>query len=132
MFLSRLTKKEKIEFIKLAHFVSRIDGHVATQEELTIFSYCREMKISDVNFILDEYDLEKSLLAIENRQTKKIFILEVMALIYSDEIYHIKEDEVLKRMLEIFKLDPNLLVIYNQWAKNAISLQLQGEALINL
>jgi len=132
MFLNRLKQEEKLEFLKLAHYVARVDGKFVNQEELTIFTYCKEMKISDIDFDESKYNMEASMSIVKSKRTKKIIILEILALIYSDELFHPKEKEVVGKLSEIFNIDPNLLIIYGQWAKNAISIQLQGEALINL
>ena len=55
-----------------------------------------------------------------------------MALIYADGEVAKQEQQLLNDMIAHFGLNPNLAIIYREWAKNILSLFTQGEALIHL
>ncbi len=63
---------------------------------------------------------------------KKIALLEMMALVFSDGQLHQAEEKTLSEIVEHFGLNPNLAIVYKEWAKSILSLFIQGEALIHL
>ena len=132
MFLNRLNSEEKVKFLRLAYSVAVSDETITNEEELMIFRYCSEMKIADIDFDSNLYDLKRDLSTVKDPVTQKIFLLEIMALVYADEKFQTEEQNVIEDLVEVFNLNPSLVVVYTQWAKSMLSLQIQGEALINL
>lgn len=132
MFLNQLEKEEKVKFLELAHYVANADKTVTEQESLIIFRYCSEMKIADIDFDEKKYNLKNSLKDIQDPCIQKIFLLEILALVYSDEQFQDEEKDVIGMLVNCFRLNPNLVIVYSQWAKSILALQIQGEALINL
>jgi len=132
MFLNRLKKKEKKAFLKLAHYVARSDSDFSADEENIIEKYCMEMQIDNIEFNEKEFDIYDTLGKFISDSSKKIVLLELMALIYSDDFLHEKEREVLEKILEEFDLSYNLSIVYTEWAKTMLSLYKQGNALINI
>ena len=132
MFLNRLKKKEKKAFLKLAHYVARSDSDFSADEENIIEKYCMEMQIDNIEFNEKEFDIYDTLDKFKSKSSKKIVLLELMALIYSDDFLHEKEREVLEKILEEFELSYNLSIVYTEWAKTMLSLYKQGNALINI
>ena len=86
MFLNRLEKEEKIAFLELAHYVARSDNDFSDKEKNVINIYCTEMQISDVDFDKSSFNLGLTLSKIKSSQSQKIILLEIMALIYSDNM----------------------------------------------
>ncbi|RYA24549.1 TerB family tellurite resistance protein [Malaciobacter halophilus] len=132
MFLNRLKKKEKMAFLELAHYVARSDSNFSEDQESIIEKYCMEMQIKDISYDENKFDIYKSLSKIKTNDSKKIVLLELMALIYSDDFLHEEERIVLEKILEEFDLSYNLSIVYAEWAKTMLSLYKQGNALINL
>ncbi len=132
MFLNRLIGEEKIAFLELAHYVARSDNNFSESEKEIISKYCTEMQID--NIILDEnsFDLDKTLSKIKDKRSQKIVLLEIMALIYSDNHMHIEEKNVLDSIVKKFGLNETLSVVYGEWAKSILALFIQGNALIEL
>ena len=91
-----------------------------------------EMQMDDVEYHADSFDLKTVLSVFNEDDHKKIALLEIMALVYSDGILHKAEEEVLDKMVSSFELNPNLAIVYKEWAKGILSLFIQGEALIHL
>lgn len=132
MFLNRLDKEEKTGFLELAHHVARSDNDFSEDQKAIIRNYCMEMQIEDIVYNEDKFDIYTTLDKIQNHRSRKIVLLEIMALIYSDDFLHEGERKVLEKVLEEFDLNYNLSVVYTQWAKTMLSLYTQGNALIEL
>ena len=132
MFLNRLEKEEKIAFLELAHYVARSDNDFSDKEKNVINIYCTEMQISDVDYDKSSFNLGLTLSKIKSSQSQKIILLEIMALIYSDNILHQSEEIILQDIINKFQLDSKLIPIYAEWSKAILALSIQGEALIVL
>ena len=132
MFLNRLEKEEKIAFLELAHYVARSDNDFSDKEKNVINIYCTEMQISDVDFDKSSFNLGLTLSKIKSSQSQKIILLEIMALIYCDNILHQSEEIILQDIINKFQLDSKLIPIYAEWSKAILALSIQGEALIVL
>ncbi len=132
MFLNRLNEKEKIDFLKLAHYIAHSDNDFSNKEKETMAIYCAEMQINDIDFDKANFDLDSTLLEIESSQSQKIVLLEIMALVYSDNILHQSEQEVLEKIVNKFNLNPKLASVYAEWSKAILALTIQGMSLIEL
>ena len=132
MFLNRLKKKEKKAFLELAHHVARSDSDFSKDEEIIIEKYCMEMQIDNIEFHEKKFDIYDTLSEFKSDSSKKVVLLELMALIYSDDFLHEGERVVLEKILEEFDLSYNLSIVYTEWAKTMLSLYKQGNALINI
>jgi hypothetical protein len=132
MFLNQLSKKEKVLFLQLAHFIARVDNDFSDKEKEIIKLYCLEMQIDDIEFDENSFDLDKVLNEIKSKRSQKIFLLEIMALIYSDEILHEKEAEVIDLILKKFEIDAKIAAIYAEWTKSILALYRQGTYLLEI
>lgn len=132
MFLNRLTFAEKEAFLKLAHYVAHIDEDLSKEERNIIDKYCMEMQIDDVEYNAENFNLDRVLAVFSEDSHKKIALLELMALVFSDGHLHKAEESTINQIVEKFGLNPNLAIVYKEWAKSILSLFVQGEALIHL
>jgi uncharacterized tellurite resistance protein B-like protein len=132
MFLNKLQTKEKEAFLELANYVANSDNELSKEEEKIIEKYSIEMQIEPVKFDKDSFDIYTTLSKFQSDRSKKIVLLEILALIYADDFIHEEERIVLEKMMQEFDINPNLVVIYKEWAKSMLSLFTQGNALINL
>ncbi len=130
MFLNRLVREEKVAFLELAHYMARIDGDFAENELETIKIYCAEMNIENIKFDSTNFSLEKCLETFKDKNSKKIVLMELMALIYSDDNFDEKERIAIKTISNKFNFDNNTVFIYEQWSKAMLALYMQGEALL--
>ncbi len=132
MFLNRLTEEEKVAFLELAHHVARSDNDFSEDQKTIIAKYCMEMQLDDIVYDASTFDIYDTLDKIQDNRSRKIVLLEIMALIYSDDFLHEEERKVLEKVLEEFDLNYNLSIVYTQWAKSMLALYIQGNALIEL
>ena len=132
MFLNRLNQEEKVAFLELAHHIARSDNDFSNLQKEIINGYCAEMQISDIEYNDKDFNLETTLSKVNSSQSQKIILLEVMALIYSDDILHEEEQKILNTMIEKFELSHAIADVYTQWSKSILALTIQGEALLHL
>jgi len=132
MFLNQLIKEEKIAFLELAHYIARSDNDFSDKQKEIIAIYCLEMQIEDIDYSEESYNLDTTLSKFTNSTNQKIALLEVMALVYSDNILHEEEKKILDTMIEKFNLNPILVDIYAEWTKSILAITAQGQALIEL
>ena len=116
----------------MAHYVARSDSDFSISEEDIINNYCLEMQIENIDFDKSNFDLYNTLGKIKGARSQKIVLLEIMALIYSDNFLHEEERKVLEKILEEFNLSYQLATVYGEWAKVVLSMYVQGNALIEL
>jgi len=132
MFLNNLDKNEKIAFLNLAHYLARSDGDFSEKQKEIINTYCYEMNIDDIEFDENNFNIDLVLKSIKNKKSQKIVLLEVMALVYSDNILHPEEEKVINLMLDIFGIEKNVASLYGEWTKAIMALSEQGKLLIEI
>lgn len=127
----KLEAKEKFAFLQLAHYLARIDNEYRNEEIDIILEYCSEMGIDNDDFFnMNDFDLEYILQTFKTKYSKKIVILELMILIYADEKYNIKEENVVIKISKYFSLSQKDLTAASKWGKTIASLYKQGKIFI--
>jgi len=132
MFLNQLSQEEKGAFLELAHHIARSDHDFSEDQKSIIAKYCMEMQMENIEYDENTFDIYTTLDKVKNERSRKIVLLEIMALIYADDFLHEEERKVLEKILEEFGLNYNLSVVYTQWAKTMLNLYIQGNALVDL
>ena len=107
MYLTLLKHEEKKLFLNLVVILASSDGNYSDKEKSMINGYCQEMGIP---YMLDNQDsvLEDVVSKINqscDTKTKKIMVFEAIGLAVSDNIFHQSERVIIKKMMDIFKLD---------------------------
>ena len=129
MFLNQLNKEEKISFLELAYYIAKDDNNFSEAEENMIATYCLEMEIENIDFDENKFYLESTLSKFEDEKSKKIALLEIMALIYSDGLKD-GEQTVLDMMVQVFNLTQDLSTEYAKWTQSILKMSAQGYKLI--
>jgi hypothetical protein len=132
MFLNELDQNEKVAFLKIAHYAARSDGDFSDDQKNIINTYCFEMQISDIDYDHNSFNLSEILKGITNERSQKIILLELMALILSDDIVHKEEKKVIDLMLNTFSIKEELYYIYLEWTKAILAVSEHGKLLISL
>lgn len=127
MFLMKLRPEEKFAFLRLAHYIARIDGDFGENEKEVITEYCTEMGIDDMIFEVSHFELKETLKRFTSRGSQKILIMELMILIHADDKYEEKEHDLVNEIAEHFGLDPISMQHYSHWGKAASALYNQGK-----
>jgi len=128
MFLELLKNREKKAFLELVNQIVRDSD----QQKEIINSYCFEMRIDNIDFDKNKSSITKILSKIKNKKSQKIVLLEIMALVLSDNIVSIDEKKIIDEILDYFKIDKRLADLYREWVKTILSVSNQGKFLITL
>lgn len=108
MFLYMLNDSEKENFIALARFAASCNEDVSAEEEIMLHQYCDEMGIAmpEYNGESLEQILEK--FSMSNIRNKKVVVLEIVGLLFSDGEYDKKEQEFIGRIANALGVSPEL------------------------
>ena len=98
MFLNQLSEKEEEAFISLSVHVSNSNGIFADEEKVMIQEYSKEMEIpefdtNEAKSIDEIINVFKS----SELHIKKVIMLEVLGLVYSDGFYDAEEENFIKK-----------------------------------
>jgi len=132
MFLMQLKENEKKVFLKLAQHIMEVNISEGEKENAILLAYANEMGIDVEKFNEDEFDLDEVLLAFKNKTSKKIVLLEIMALIYADNQVDEEEEKFIQSMCSKFEISRAQAQIYEEWTKAMLALYKQGELFINV
>jgi len=132
MFLNRLDQQSKEVFLKLAYHVAKSDESFTQMERSLIDGYLNEMNISDIDYKEEEFSLEECLRTITNKEYQKSILIELLAIVYTDNLMHSKEKEIIDTIVDTWDINSSLVVVYGEWSRSLLSLHIQGEALLEL
>ena len=124
MFLNQLNLEQRKAFIELAYYTANVDGVFADEEKYLIEIYKSEAGISyydckgsNVLQVVPTFDTKKSQLVV---------LLEITALIYSDDKITIEESKLLKELQESFKFSDDELKKATIWVEKYATIQNEG------
>lgn len=132
MFLNKLDQQAKEVFLMLAHHVARSDDSFSDKQKLLIDGYLNEMNIADVEFDENSFSLVDCISSITNNEYQKVILLELLAIVYTDNLMHPAEKEIIDTMVDTWNINSSLVVVYGEWSRNLLSIYIQGEALLEL
>ena len=89
------------------------------------------MRTPDVDYDKQTFDLTETLDHF-SKEHRNIILLELSVLAQADGQLSKTEEEILNEIVDRFGTSHHLIVIFKEWARNVMSLYLQGEALIHL
>ena len=106
MYLSRLGKKEKENFLELAYYAANYNEILSDEEKTLIEEYRKEMLLTENDYEIKDKDINQLLDFFNNRTqtTKNIVFLEILSLLLSDTIY----DEEEKKFISLLQDSLNI------------------------
>ena len=132
MFLNQLKEDEKRAFLRLAQYVMEVNVSEGEKEKAILLAYSKEMNIEIEEFDENNFNLEEVLLVFHSNTSKKIVLLEIMALIYADNQVDKEEEHFIQVMCDKFGISREQAQIYEEWTKAMLALYKQGELFINV
>lgn len=132
MFLNKLDTQSKEAFLELAYYVANSDEAFSDIQKSLIEGYAKEMDIENIQFDEKKFSLEDNLKTVINKDYQKIILMEILAIVYTDSLIHPEEKKIIDTMVDIWNINSSLVIVYGEWAKNLLSLHIQGDALLNL
>ncbi len=107
MFLAQLNEKQKGLFLQLCSYAANSNGIFAEEEKIVMKEYCKEMEIDEPkNFEVTD-DLEVVINKIcdgATLRTRKLILVEIVALILSDKEYDELEQQFVNKIAKDFNV----------------------------
>jgi uncharacterized tellurite resistance protein B-like protein len=132
MFLNKLDTQSKEAFLELSYFVAKSDESFSDIQKSLIEGYAKEMDIENIQFDEKKFSLEDNLKRVINKDYQKIILMEILAIVYTDSLMHPEEKKIIDVMVDVWNINSSLVIVYGEWAKNLLSLYIQGDALLDL
>ena len=111
MYLNKLSSEQKILFIDLCIHASLSNNNFDQLEKDTIDQYCQEMNLPEPRYTTSKSKEEvmSELVKISSKEELKIILLEITALILSDNIYDDFEKEFMNELLVATNIEVSVL-----------------------
>lgn len=108
MYLSMLSDTNKRLFLNLEIYLSKVDSDFSENERIIIDAHCMEMHIDNNNYEADmsQSEIFEGLKALTKQESKIVF-LELVGTIMADNVYHVEERALVKKLAEALKLEEN-------------------------
>ena len=132
MFLNKLDEESKKVFLQLAYYVAKCDESISNTEETLISQFRKEIDMPESDYNPEDFSLVEAIAKITNKEYQKIILMELMAIVYADNVMHVAEKEIIDTIVDEWCINSSLAVVYGEWAKGLLSLYTQGEALLEL
>ena len=85
--------------------MERTDRDFADKEHEILSIYCFEIEIEEIRYSVNSFNLDSLLETIKNKESQRMIILEIISLVYSDNILHKEKEKILNCMIDIFGLE---------------------------
>lgn len=132
MFLKKLDTAAKEVFLLLAHHVACSDESFSEMQKTLIDGYLDEMNIENVAYDEKTFSVEECIKTVADKEYQKIILIELLAIVYTDNIMHPAEKEIIDTLVDTWDINSSLVVVYGEWSRSMLSLHIQGEALLDL
>ena len=99
MYLAMLSNEKKHLFLNLEIYLSKVDSDFSAAEKRIIDAHCIEMHIDNNGYEADmsQSDIFEGLKEFTKQESKIVF-LELVGTIMADNVYHIEEKALVKKL----------------------------------
>ena len=105
MYLSKLDLKQKKAFLDACIHIIKADGVIARVELDLLEEFCNEMNIKSKRIADKDFDAAiVELNAVSNNVQRKEILIELMRLVYADNVIQPREEQMIKFVLDVFKI----------------------------
>jgi tellurite resistance protein len=106
MYLLQLETEERKLFLELAHLIANSDGIIVEQEEEMLERYRDEMNLSHKEYEIQNLSLDNILAELKDHslENKRMILLEVLAIAFSDGVYDEEQKQIIKKLKQSFNI----------------------------
>ena len=105
MYLSKLDLKQKKAFLDACIHIIKADGTIARVELDLLEDFCNEMNIKSKRIADKTFDAAiVELNAVSNNIQRKEILIELMRLVYADNVIQPREEQMVKFAMDVFKI----------------------------
>lgn len=110
MFLHKLEKDEKTEFLSLARHLAHVDdNNIDEREEYMLRYMCAEMGLGYDPTEVEPYEAERVARVFFREKARRILLLEAVGVCYSNGAMDERQRETLREILGRFSMDEGFL-----------------------
>lgn len=111
MYLNRLSTEQKELFLDLCIHAAMANNDFADEEKNVIDQYCAEMQISQPRYTSEKAVdvVVEELKELSTPQEMKMILLEITALMLSDDVYDVEEQAFMKAFLDRIGFNKKIL-----------------------
>lgn len=133
MFLHLLDKEEQKNFLELANILINCDGYLSKEELHLMDTYRYEIQMSEEEYLIQNSDLKEILNSLFSTsvKNKKVILIELIALSFSDNDAHISEKELIDKVAEKFEIDEVVVTQIIEWVDEMDKLNKKIEVILN-
>lgn len=125
MFLNILTERQKQSFLALATKVVMADGGVVPEENVTLDVRKAEMG-GNIMAPPEEIFGEPNFGVFDTEQARRIVVMELLVLAYSDDEYHVTERPIIEAFAKEFGFSEDQVNKFEDWAIRQSPLSVEG------
>jgi len=126
VLLMKLKTEEKFAFIQLAHYIAKLDGEYGPKEREIIAEYCTEMGIENLEYTLENFELDDNLAIFDTPKSQRIILLSLMVLVHGDDKFGIYEHKVIDKIARDFDIADKEKHLFSMWGKAGSALYEQA------
>lgn len=131
MFLHKLEKDEKTEFLSLARHLAHVDdNNIDEREEYMLRYMCAEMGLSYDPAEVEAYDPDRVARVFFREKARRILLLEAVGVCYSNGAMDAAQRETLEGLSARFSLDAGLISRAEDLVKRQLSIMDEFEAIV--
>lgn len=110
MFLNILNDEQKKLFLKLAIKAAEANDIITDEEKNMISSFAKEMQIQPFYSVNENMEcLLNRMCCISSTKTKRIFLFEILGIIFSDSEYDDKEKNFISEIIKAFNIEESVV-----------------------
>jgi len=130
VWLASLSKDQQIAFLGLAHNVIVSDGLLDPNEESMLTEFKLEMGLP-VDKEVDYLELDGIDVVFDARRARRVALLNLLRLSYSDGAFEIEEECVLKEISRVFGVSDDEFLLLDNWVKRLVGLEEEALSLMS-
>jgi len=129
MLITRLSLDQRRVFLALAYRLALSDHWVPDAEDKFLDQLLFELGLTEKVNIMDVMG-DADLGVLDTKPARAIVMLELMALAYSDENYHVNESAVMAEIGEKLAFTPADIERFRSWGRRQSGIRLRVESLL--
>jgi hypothetical protein len=130
MSLNLLTDRQKQSFLALATKVVMADGGVVPEENVTLDVRKAEMG-GNIMAPPEEIFGEANFSVFDTPQARRIVVMELLVLAYSDDEYHVTERPIIEEFAVEFGFSKEEVEKFEDWARRQSPLSVEGWGMVS-
>jgi hypothetical protein len=115
MFLNQLNEEQKENFLELAYYAANINNDFAEEQKQMLDSY--KLETSMTSYVIQEKKIDEIVAPFTDTKSKKIALLEAIAILYSDKKITPEESDLMDQFTTLFSSSQEDIDFIKKWVE---------------